>query len=250
MKKNANSTFGIIGLGRFGTALAITLAEAGKEVIVVDQNEEKVKAMRQYTEYAFVCDNLSKATLSEVGIQNCDTVIVCIGSRIDTSILTTLNVVSLGVPHVISKATSQDQGAVLEKIGAEVVYPERDMAIRLGKKLLSGNFLDFIFLDLLHVRCFRCLILLLEQACIFRKRNLHTDLACCIRCDIILVKQDHYPVIHQKPLHTAVIRIFAVKHGFHGILVALKKHVRIVFLFQLLTDTIVNAVVICCNILQ
>ena len=147
MKKNANSIFGIIGLGRFGTALAITLAEAGKEVIVVDQNEEKVKAMRQYTEYAFVCDNLSKATLSEVGIQNCDTVIVCIGSRIDTSILTTLNVVSLGVPHVISKATSQDQGAVLEKIGAEVVYPERDMAIRLGKKLLSGNFLDFIFLD-------------------------------------------------------------------------------------------------------
>ena len=147
MKKNANSTFGIIGLGRFGTALAITLAEAGKEVIVVDQNEEKVKAMRQYTEYAFVCDNLSKATLSEVGIQNCDTVIVCIGNRIDTSILTTLNVVSLGVPHVISKATSQDQGAVLEKIGAEVVYPERDMAIRLGKKLLSGNFLDFIFLD-------------------------------------------------------------------------------------------------------
>ena len=79
MKKNANSTFGIIGLGRFGTALAITLAEAGKEVIVVDQNEEKVKAMRQHTEYAFVCDNLSKATLSEVGIQNCDTVIVCIG---------------------------------------------------------------------------------------------------------------------------------------------------------------------------
>lgn len=147
MKKNANSTFGIIGLGRFGTALAITLAEAGKEVIVVDQNEEKVKAMRQYTEYAFVCDNISKEALSEVGIQNCDTVVVCIGSKIDTSILTTLNVVSLGVPRVISKATSQDQGAVLEKIGAEVVYPERDMATRLGKRLISGNFLDFIFLD-------------------------------------------------------------------------------------------------------
>ena len=147
MKKNANSTFGIVGLGRFGTALAITLAEAGKEVIVVDQNEEKVKAMRQYTEYAFVCDNLSKATLSEVGIQNCDTVIVCIGSRIDTSILTTLNVVSLGVPHVISKATSQDQGAVLEKIGAEVVYPERDMAIRLATRLGTAKELDIIQLS-------------------------------------------------------------------------------------------------------
>ena len=147
MKKNANSTFGIVGLGRFGTALAITLAEAGKEVIVVDQNEEKVKAMRQYTEYAFVCDNLSKATLSEVGIQNCDTVIVCIGSRIDTSILTTLNVVSLGVPHVISKATSQDQGAVLEKIGAEVVYPERDMAVRLAARLEMARELDIIQLS-------------------------------------------------------------------------------------------------------
>ena len=146
-KKKDSSIFGIIGLGRFGTALAITLAEAGKEVIVVDQNEEKVKAMRQYTEYAFICDNLSKEALSEVGIQNCDTVVVCIGSKIDTSILTTLNVVSLGVPRVISKATSQDQGAVLEKIGAEVVYPERDMATRLGKRLISGNFLDFIFLD-------------------------------------------------------------------------------------------------------
>ena len=146
-KKKDSSIFGIIGLGRFGTALAITLAEAGKEVIVVDQNEEKVKAMRQYTEYAFVCDNLSKEALSEVGIQNCDTVVVCIGSKIDTSILTTLNVVSLGVPRVISKATSQDQGAVLEKIGAEVVYPDRDMATRLGKRLISGNFLDFIFLD-------------------------------------------------------------------------------------------------------
>ena len=146
-KKKDSSIFGIIGLGRFGTALAITLAEAGKEVIVVDQNEEKVKAMRQYTEYAFVCDNISKEALSEVGIQNCDTVVVCIGSKIDTSILTTLNVVSLGVPRVSSKATSQDHGAVLEKIGAEVVYPERDMATRLGKRLISGNFLDFIFLD-------------------------------------------------------------------------------------------------------
>lgn len=147
MKKMKSNTFGIIGLGRFGTALAITLAEAGKDVIVVDKNEEKVKAIRQYTEYAFVTDNLSKEALSEVGIKNCDTVIIAIGEKIDTSILTTLNVVSLGVPHVIAKAISEDQGAVLEKIGAEVIYPERDMAIRLGKRLVSNSFLDFIFLD-------------------------------------------------------------------------------------------------------
>ena len=148
MKTWKPSAFGVIGLGRFGTALAISLAEAGKEVIVVDCNEDKVRELRHYTEYAFVTDNLSKETLQEVGIQNCDTVIVCIGEKIDACILTTLNVVSLGVPHVIAKAISSDQGTVLEKIGAEVVYPERDMALRLGKRLVAGNhFLDFIALN-------------------------------------------------------------------------------------------------------
>ena len=148
MKNWQSSTFGVIGLGRFGTALAKTLAEAEKEVIVVDCNEEKVRELRHYTEYAYVTDNLSKDTLQEIGIQNCGTVIVCIGEKIDTSILTTLNVVSLGVPHVFAKAISSDQGAVLEKIGAEVVYPERDMALRLGKRLIANNnFLDFITLS-------------------------------------------------------------------------------------------------------
>ena len=139
-------SFGVIGLGRFGTALAQSLAKAGKEVIVVDCNEDKVREMRQFTEHAFVADHLNKETLEEIGMQNCDTVIVCIGENIDTSILTTLHVVSLGVPHVIAKAISSDQGTVLEKIGADVVYPERDMALRLGKRLLSQNFLDSISL--------------------------------------------------------------------------------------------------------
>ena len=140
-------SFGVIGLGRFGTALAQSLAKAGKEVIVVDCNEDKVREMRQFTEHAFVADHLNKETLEEIGMQNCDTVIVCIGENIDTSILTTLHVVSLGVPHVIAKAISSDQGTVLEKIGADVVYPERDMALRLGKRLLSQNFLDSISLN-------------------------------------------------------------------------------------------------------
>lgn len=148
MKKNNEATsFGIIGLGRFGTALAISLAEAGKEVIVVDRSESKVKEVRQYTEYAFVSDDLSLETLREIGLQNCDVVIVCIGEKIDSSILTTMRVVELGVPKVIAKAISVEQGAVLKKIGAEVVYPERDMALRLGKRLVSRNFLDYVSLD-------------------------------------------------------------------------------------------------------
>ena len=91
-------------------------------------SESKVKEVRQYTEYAFVSDDLSMETLREIGLQNCDVVIVCIGEKVDISILTTMRVVDLGVPKVIAKAISEEQGAVLKKIGAEVVYPERDMA--------------------------------------------------------------------------------------------------------------------------
>lgn len=145
-KKKPEKAYAVIGLGRFGEALAIMLAESGKEVIVADRDENKIKEMRQYTEYAFVVENLNKETLKEMGIQNCDVAIICIGEQVDISILTTMSVLELGVPRVISKALSEEQGAVLEKLGAEVVYPERDMAVRLGKKLLSGQLIDYVAL--------------------------------------------------------------------------------------------------------
>lgn len=136
--------FGVIGLGRFGFALAKTLADAGKDVLVIDNNESKIKQIRHLTDNAFVVGLLDKETLEDAGIQNCETVIVCIGENIDVSILTTLNVISMGVPRVIAKAISYEQGCVLEKIGAEVVYPESDMAIKLANSLISTNILDSI----------------------------------------------------------------------------------------------------------
>lgn len=145
-KKKPEKAYAVIGLGRFGEDLAIMLAESGKEVIVADRDENKIKEMRQYTEYAFVVENLNKETLKEMGIQNCDVAIICIGEQVDISILATMSVLELGVPRVISKALSAEQGAVLEKLGAEVVYPERDMAVRLGKKLLSGQLIDYVAL--------------------------------------------------------------------------------------------------------
>ncbi len=138
-KNNEEMSYGIIGLGRFGNALALHLAEAGKEIMVLDKNEEKVRKLRAYTEHAYVVRDLQKETLQETGIQNCDTVVVCIGDQVDTSILTTLNVINLGVPKVISKANSPEQGEILEKIGAQVVYPERDMAVRLAKQMVARH---------------------------------------------------------------------------------------------------------------
>ena len=145
MKSSAES-YGVIGLGRFGTALVKTLAAAGKEVIAVDKDEAKVKAVRGYTDYAFVIDELNETSLKETGMQNCGTVTICIGEQIDISILTTMLVTKLGVPHVISKAASEVHGEVLKRLGAEVVYPEADMAVRIGKRLISGNLLDYMAL--------------------------------------------------------------------------------------------------------
>ena len=147
MKKRAKLTYGIIGLGRFGMALALTLAESNNDVIVMDREESSIREMRNYTDYAFVTNDLSMESLREAGIHNCDVVIVCIGEKVDVSVLTTMSVIEMGVPRVIAKALSPEQGAVLTKQGAEVVYPERDMALRLGRKLLSGNFLDYVSLD-------------------------------------------------------------------------------------------------------
>ena len=146
-KKKNVTAYGIVGLGRFGEALARELAGSGAELLVMDRDEERVREMRELTENALVVNTLDKKTLSETGIQNCDVAIVCIGEHMESSILTTLNLVSLGIPTVISKATSPEHGEILTRLGAEVVYPERDMAERLANRLVNNSVLDFIQLS-------------------------------------------------------------------------------------------------------
>jgi len=146
-RKQEKLTYGIVGLGRFGYALAMELAASGSELMVIDRDEEKVRELREFTENAFVMKSLDKKSLEATGIQNCDIAIVCIGEHMDTSILTTLHLVSLKIPHVIAKANSAEHGEILEKLGAEVVYPERDMAVRLASRLETASVLDFVQLS-------------------------------------------------------------------------------------------------------
>lgn len=141
------TTYGIVGLGRFGYALAMELASTGADLIVLDKDEEKIRELREVTENAYVMRSLDKKSLQETGIQNSDVAVVCIGEQMDTSILTTLHLVSLGIPTVIAKAKSVEHGEILEKLGAEVVYPERDMAVRLAHRLETSKMLDFVHLS-------------------------------------------------------------------------------------------------------
>lgn len=146
-KTSRTISYGIVGLGRFGSALATSLIESGADVLVMDRDEEKLRHFREYTENALVVNSLDEKTLLSTGIQNCDIAVVCIGEHLDTSILTTLNLIRIGVPKVISKAVSAEHGLILQKLGAEVVYPERDMALRLASRLVNHNILDFVKLS-------------------------------------------------------------------------------------------------------
>ncbi|MBE6718040.1 MAG: TrkA family potassium uptake protein [Ruminococcaceae bacterium] len=145
--KNNKKSYGIIGLGKFGTALATKLTDMGAEIMVVDKDESKVAEIRDLTENAYIASVLEKKTLSDMGFQNCDVVIVCIGEALDVSILTVMKLQSLGVKRIIAKANSEEHGEILEKLGAEIVYPEQDMAIRLANRLEIGHAMDFIELS-------------------------------------------------------------------------------------------------------
>ena len=133
--KDDNVSYGIVGLGRFGYALAKALAELDADLLILDQDEEKIRDMREYTENALVIKNLDKASLMETGEQ------------MDISILTTLHLVSMGIPEVVARDTSAEHGEILEKLGAKVVYPERDMAERLAKRMEEANMPEFAQLN-------------------------------------------------------------------------------------------------------
>lgn len=147
MKNEQEKLYGIIGLGRFGFALAKTLADAGREILVIDRNQAKVNAASAFTDNAFIIQDLTADNLKAAGVQECDVVVVGIGEKIDTSILVTLNVLKMGVKQVIAKAISEEQGSVLKMLGAQVVYPEHDMAVRLASRLIMPGVLNYINLS-------------------------------------------------------------------------------------------------------
>jgi len=137
--------YAVIGLGRFGLSIANKLYESGQEVLGIDVNEERVDESHPFATHSVIADSTDAEALKSIGIRNFDTVIVAIGSDIQASILTVLLLKELGVKKVIAKAINKLHGQVLKKVGADwVVFPERDMGIRVAHQLLSPNVLNFI----------------------------------------------------------------------------------------------------------
>lgn len=138
----------VIGLGRFGTSVAITLTELGHDVLAMDKNESSVQAVVNSVTHAVQADAREEETLKSLGIRNFEVVVVAIGDDIEANILITLMLKEMGVKKVVSKAMNALHGKVLEKIGADrIIFPEKDMGVRLAHNLISHNVMDWIELS-------------------------------------------------------------------------------------------------------
>ncbi len=143
----AASSVLVIGLGRFGTALAKTLGELGVEVMAVDIDQSLVDQWADKIPYVRVADATSGPALSQLGAGSFDAVVVAIGTDIEASVLSTAALADLGVPNVWAKAITSEHGRILERVGAhQVVFPEKEMGERVAH-VVTGQVSDYFELD-------------------------------------------------------------------------------------------------------
>lgn len=137
--------FMVIGLGRFGQRLAKALTEAGHEVIAIDKREELVERVRDEVALAVCLDATDPDPLKSQGAGDIDAAVVCIGEDFESNALATATLKSLGVPVVISRASTEIQRRILSAIGADqVVLPEEEVADRLAGHLANPNILEHL----------------------------------------------------------------------------------------------------------
>ena len=135
----------VVGLGIFGFNVAKDLFENGFEVIAIDKNKEVINRIRDSSTKAILADATDKELLEMIGIQPDDTVIVSFGEDLAASTLITLHLKEMHVKNIIVKAPNEDHKRILEKVGAtEVIIPEKAMASKVAKGLISPNVLDFL----------------------------------------------------------------------------------------------------------
>ena len=141
-------TVGILGLGVFGMTIAKQLSDYDCDIIAVDRDEINVNRIESLVTKAVIADVTDEDVLKEIGIGDCDTVVVATGSSLEASILAVMHCSRLGVPEIIAKAKSRTTTEILTKMGAQrVVNPEKETGIRLVKNILHHKLAEVIALD-------------------------------------------------------------------------------------------------------
>ncbi len=138
--------FAVIGLGRFGSTLVRRLYELGHEVLALDIEPELVQAIKDDCTQAVIADARDKTQLKGLGLKDVDWAVVSVGEHLEASTLACFYLKEMDV-RVMARAVSADHGKILEALGVdEVIYPERDMALRLADRLSHPNLLDYVAL--------------------------------------------------------------------------------------------------------
>ncbi|MDH4063873.1 MAG: TrkA family potassium uptake protein [Acidobacteriota bacterium] len=141
-------SFAVIGLGRFGSAMATTLTELGHEVIGVDSSDDRVRVLADLITHAVELDATDEKALLGAGIPAVDVAVVSIGENIEASLLVVTLLREIGIKDIVAKAVTPLHGRILEKLGvSRVVFPERETAVRLAHGLVNPNVLDYIELS-------------------------------------------------------------------------------------------------------
>ena len=141
-------TYAVFGLGRYGTAVARELVENGMEVIAVDAEQRIANDAAAYLPICKCADVTDEEVISRLGIGNVDTVIVCMASNLEASVMAVALCKEAGAKTVIAKCSNEIQQKILLRVGADqVVFPENESGIRLAKNLLSSGFIDMISLS-------------------------------------------------------------------------------------------------------
>ncbi|MBE6685393.1 MAG: TrkA family potassium uptake protein [Ruminococcaceae bacterium] len=144
----SNKTYAVFGLGRYGVAVARELVENGAEVIAVDTDQRIVNDAAVYLPVCKCADVTDAEVISRLGIGSIDTVIVCMASNLEASVMAITLCKEAGVKTVIAKCANEMHQKILLRVGADqVVFPENESGIRLAKNLLSSGFIDMISLS-------------------------------------------------------------------------------------------------------
>ncbi|MCB0127893.1 MAG: TrkA family potassium uptake protein [Caldilineaceae bacterium] len=144
-RSGKTNEFVIIGLGRFGTSVAETLVNYGHNVLAIDQDLDRVRALSTTLPHVMQLNATNIDALRQAGVDSFSTGLVCIGSDFESNILATVLLRRLGVEHVIAKARTRTQREILLQVGVdEVILPEHEAGVRLARRLAAGHFIDYL----------------------------------------------------------------------------------------------------------
>ncbi|MBX2997502.1 MAG: TrkA family potassium uptake protein [Caldilineaceae bacterium] len=140
-----NQEFIVIGLGRFGASVATTLVEHGRTVLAIDADKERVQHLSGVLPHVVQMDATNIDALRQIGVENFDTGLICIGVDFESNLLATVLLRQLGVKRIIAKARTRTQREILLKVGAdEVILPEHEAGIRLGRRMSASHLVDYL----------------------------------------------------------------------------------------------------------